>query len=113
MDTMNLPRLRTLDSTTTDTVVDKDKQAGKTDHHFGSAEALLKVQNMMRMGSLPKALHMEKHKHGCAYKESIRFLCGSLELNVRRELEGPAHVNAPVQVATPILPCTCGAVKED
>lgn len=89
-------------------------------YSFGSAQDLLDIQSMMSMRDLPEALNMHKHKNGCAYKESVRFLCGSLELNVRRQLPVPTaegdrsagFVNAPVQVATPILECTCDTLTK-
>ncbi len=72
---------------------------------------VLDITEMMNMRDLPKALNMHKHKQGCAYKESIRVLVGSCELNYRRKLTGEEHVNCDIQPATPILDCTCKDIK--
>ncbi len=102
---------------------------------------ILKINRMMAMSSLPYPLNLvtKGHKSHCRFVHSLMVLCGSCELNYRRELseetakynnmsthdeenpnrerEGrasfppPGFINCGVQVATPILECNCGWSK--
>lgn len=100
---------------------------------LSNPSAILKIQSMMRMDSLPFPLNLvtKGHASGCRFVESIRCLCGSCELNVRRKLPKetakynnapadlssgvpvippPGFINCGEQLATPILECNCGWV---